>query len=52
MIRSENGTVIGRSVAVCGEVVIDVTLLGKAGGTINGIPGSLATQPLLKSDTS
>src|SRR5438105_2032105 len=43
--RSENGTVIGSSVAVCGEVVIDVTFLGKAGGTINGIPGSLATQP-------
>jgi hypothetical protein len=43
--RSENGTVSGRSVAVCGEVVIDVTFLGQAGGTINGIAGSLATHP-------
>src|SRR5438270_2337705 len=42
---SENGTVIGSSIAVCGEVIIDVTFLGKVGGTINGIRGSLATQP-------
>src|SRR5881275_201524 len=38
--RSEYGTVIGSSIAVCGEVVIVVTLLGKAGGTINEVPCS------------
>ena len=36
---------VGSSVAVCSEVVIDVTFLGQAGGTINGIAGSLATHP-------